>query len=426
MPEQPATIDSSFSQEIQEHLDLFVEYLKSCGYIYKLNVTGVELYSSRTKIVYPYHAESALYNQYLRQHKSLPSIAWQTAFHDYLLHKIPFVSGFVFKPNADLRIPYLDGSTALNIYKQYAPSTEMIADYDFTHWLAFIEHLLPDEIERHTVCQWLGHMFQKPEERPSWHLMLISDTGTGKGFLYHNVLYPLLSKQAVLLNNFKKLTGQFSTVLDGNMLVFLDDAKSKSDVLATELKSILSDPSQMIEAKYEQAKMVENYARFIFASNEYRPLRLDDNERRWYVPKRIEHRINRDHTQSIIDSLEDWLNAGGLDQLYYWFMSYSLESFRHTRCEQTETLKAMITSSKTALETDLTDWLEGKLAFKLSDAEYALNAPKDLIRHHLTEAGYQEKYLYPKGDRSRYYKHRSISSEDARRYIEQKRTDCFA
>lgn len=416
------TIDSMLPPELVEHLERFVGYLDRCGYVYKLNQQGTELYNFKTKKSYPYHAEQAIYNQFLRQHGSITKYMWQQNFHNYILHRIPFVSGVVFVPNGENKIPQLDGTTALNTYEQYTPS-EKIECYSFEPWLAFIEHLFPDSEERHIVCQWLAHLFQRPEERPSWHLMVISNTGTGKGFLFDKILSPLLCKQAVLLNNFKKLTGQFSTVLDSNMLVFLDDAKSKSDTLATELKSILSDSNQMIEAKYEQAKMVKNYTRFIFASNEYRPIKLDDNERRWYIPKRIEHGINRDHTQSIVDTLEDWLSAGGLDQLYHWFMDYSLDGFRHTRCNQTETLQSMISASKSVLETEVTEWIQNKLAFKLSDITNVLDGARNLIRHHLIELGYEEKYLYPKGDRARYYKLKSTSFEDARRYVENTKYD---
>ena len=97
------------------------------------------------------------------------------------------------------------------------------------------------------------------------------------------------------------------------MLVMLDDAKSKSDATMTELKSILSESHVVLEKKYEAERTVEIFSRIIFASNEYRPLRLDPDERRWYVPRRIEHSESRAETQSLIDSLEDWLDAGGLD-----------------------------------------------------------------------------------------------------------------
>ncbi|MCP6357354.1 DUF5906 domain-containing protein, partial [Klebsiella pneumoniae] len=106
-----------------------------------------------------------------------------------------------------------------------------------------------------------------------------SATGTGKGFLFDQVLSPLLCGQASLLSSYDKLTGQFSTVIANNLLVFLDDCRSSSKSLHTRLKSLLTERRQQIEEKQEQARMVSTYTRFILASNERRPIRFSPNER---------------------------------------------------------------------------------------------------------------------------------------------------
>lgn len=282
--------------------------------------------------------------------------------------------------------------------------------------------MFPEPEERHIVTQWLAHMFQRPEQRPSWHLLLTSDTGTGKGFLFHSILTPLLCKQTKLINSFKRLTGQFSGILEESMLVMLDDAKSKSDATMTELKSILSESHVVLEKKYEAERTVEIFSRIIFASNEYRPLRLDPDERRWYVPRRIEHSESREETQSLIDSLEDWLDAGGLDVVYNYFRSYSLDGFHHKRIHQTETLKSMIGASQSVLEEALDVWLEGQLAFAPATLYSAFDEPKDLIKSKLTERGFVQKKIKNAPSRSSYWIHKDTIPADAAKWLN---TKCF-
>ncbi|PMY01952.1 hypothetical protein C1X54_35475, partial [Pseudomonas sp. GW460-13] len=95
-----------------------------------------------------------------------------------------------------------------NTYRQFEPITER-ADVH-PDFLEFLERLFPDAAERHTAIQWLAHAFQKPEERPSWHLLLISESGTGKGYLFNEILAPLLLHTSIA-PSFSKVTAQFST-----------------------------------------------------------------------------------------------------------------------------------------------------------------------------------------------------------------------
>lgn len=406
-------------QDNQQLIDAFAQSLSDRGFVFVNRPMGPELYSTRDHEHLGYHSVTALYCNWCNQNgidkTSIPADLFLE-----LQKRLSFVIGTAFKPNAPLHIPQPSGLTRLNTFKAYEPTSTQISSVTGTPFETFMSRLFPEPEERHIVTQWLAHMFQRPEERPSWHLLLTSDTGTGKGFLFHSILTPLLCKQTKLINSFKRLTGQFSGILEESMLVMLDDAKSKSDATMTELKSILSESHIVVEHKYEAEKTVEIFSRIIFASNEYRPLRLDADERRWYVPRRIEHTGSREETQALIDSLEDWLDAGGLDTVYNYFMSYSLDGFHHKRIHQTETLKGMIGASQSVLEEALAVWLEGQLAFTPEAVYTALDEPKDLIKSKLTERGFVQKKLRNAPSRSSYWLHKSTKPADAAKWLNNK------
>lgn len=407
------------NQDNQQLIDDFAQSLSDRGFVFVNRPMGPELYSTRDHEHLGYHSVTALYCNWCNQ-KGIDKTSIPADLFLELQKRLSFVIGTAFKPNAPLHIPQPSGLTRLNTFKAYEPTSTQISSVTGTPFETFMSRLFPEPEERHIVTQWLAHMFQRPEERPSWHLLLTSDTGTGKGFLFHSILTPLLCKQTKLINSFKRLTGQFSGILGGSMLVMLDDAKSKSDATMTELKSILSESHVVLEKKYEEERTVEIFSRIIFASNEYRPLRLDADERRWYVPRRIEHSGSREDTQCLIDSLEDWLDAGGLDAVYNYFMSYSLDGFHHKRIHQTEALKDMIGASQSVLEEALDVWLEGRLAFAPATLYSAFDEPKDLIKSKLTERGFMQRKVTNAPSRSAYWFHKSTKPADAAKWLTDK------
>lgn len=236
----------------------------------------------------------------------------------YLAYTLPHVIGTKFVPNVGEYVTEHDSGCAfVNTYRKYEPSTEA-ADVS-PLFIEYLERLFPVAEERHIVVQWLAHIFQYPEQRPSWHLMLTSEPGTGKGFLVQETLHPLLRHTSVVAS-YAKVMGQFSTVLEDNLLILLDDCKAKSETVQTQLKSLLSEERTYAERKHMQGGMVDTYARFILASNEYKPLHLDASERRWYVPSRLQHRESRQETQAFIKQLADWLAIpGSLCKVYNYF-----------------------------------------------------------------------------------------------------------
>ena len=109
------------------------------------------------------------------------------------------------------------------------------------------ERLFTIESEREIVLNWISHLIQKPYEIPSFHLMLIGETGTGKGTLCNALISPLISNQLVSINSYSQLTGRFSDILADNLLIVLDDCRRGSHNTSTALKSLLTEKRVYIE-----------------------------------------------------------------------------------------------------------------------------------------------------------------------------------
>lgn len=416
-------IDEENGHERLAHL--FAEYLVDRGYFYLARNHGADLYSTLTGKFHAFHAETNLYQQWLWKQPGCRNSGNNPLLHDILRQRIKYASAREFIPGGDRPLAYeADGVPVLNTWKPYEPQTETDAGTDLSLWTEYLERLFPDTDERHTVVQWLAHIFQRPEEKPSWHLMLTSATGTGKGFLFQQILSPLLNHQAALLNDYSKLTNQFSTVIANNLLVFLDDCRSSSKSLHTRLKSLLTERRQQIEEKQEQARMVSTYTRFILASNERRPIRFSPNERerRWFAVQFMEHRHNPEETGIFISRLSQWLmHDGSLDAVYWWLMAYDLTGFNPHHCRATETLEEMQEQSRSMLDIELTDWLESNRVFKMESLRLLFDAPADLIKHRLEELGFRQSRINTNGagvDRSRYWFPADWKPKQAAKWLE--------
>lgn len=316
----------------------------------------------------------------------------------YLARTLKHVIGSKFVPTDE---PYFtspqSGCTWVNSYIRYRPAS-LRTDVS-PLLLEFWERLWPIESERHIVLQWLSHIFQRPQERPSWHLMLPSVAGIGKGFLVQNILHPLL-KHTTVIGSFSKLTGQFSTVIEDNLLVLLDDCKAKTEAMQITLKSLLSEERAYVERKQQQGRMVNTYVRFILASNEAKPLHLDDDERRWFVCSRLSHRKDAAETQQFIQRLSDWLELGeSLDAVFNWFMAYDLSGFNPKHVEQSIALKTIIGLSRNVHEQFIEDYIAENKVFSNADLMGAFSAdglsrPSDAhVSHILTALGYKRKQV---------------------------------
>lgn len=299
----------------------------------------------------------------------------------YLMRTLKHVVGHKFDPRGkDYSTDPVTHLNYVNTFRRYHlidTSTKVSPLWD-----EFWERFIANPTQRHQALQWLAHLFQKPWERPSWHLMWPSSPGMGKGYLLERILHPLLIHTEIA-NSYAKVMDRFSTMLETALIVLLDDCKTTSDATQTKLKSILSEERQHIERKMHQGGMVYSYTRFILASNEVRPLYLDPDERRWLVFDRLVHKIDRTETQAFIATFDKWLQSpGALDSIYRWFMTYDISDFNHKNPPESTALKEMVEMSINVHEEFTANYIKDNPVFtrkELLEAfdEDGLSKPKD-------------------------------------------------
>jgi len=340
-------------------------------------------------------------------------------YANYVLSSIPQVCSTTFKPSAP-RITEIDSFSnigKLNTYKDITNPIPLGDIQDPSIWFEYLSRLFIDKDEKHTVCQWLAHMFQNPSERPSWHLLITSDTGTGKGYLFANIVAPLLQHQVTQADNYNAVLKTHSTLLADSLFLLLDDPKSKSDSIHTQMKSKLSEPWITIERKHEREVRQETFTRVMLCSNEKRPLKLDANERRWFAPRYIKHKDNLEETATFISKLDTWLSNGGLSYVHDFFINYDITDFNPRHIHQTETLLTMIDNSVPIAVEQLKEFLEDNEVFtwhRLKEHENFNAARDDLIKHYLIEMNYGSFRTTIEGRKITLWKPDNMTNADAK------------
>ncbi len=292
---------------------------------------------------------------------------------------------------------------------------------------------MPEEF--HIFCQYIAHAIQFPEERPSWHLMLPSESGVGKGFLFNDIISPLFSMQTKLVKSFAAVTGKFgATVLDGSMVVMLDDCKAGSDSTQTQMKSLLSEERVFVEPKGKDGTMVVIYTRILLASNEDVPAPVDDQTRRWCIFQKLgfcnglKDKVGQQERQARIKALAKWMEKpGAMEAIYEFFSAFPLAAsegypeFDHKNVPITASFERMVEKSETPEQSFAADFIDAHPTkiLKLEELQTAFVVARmgkqgnSEIAALLTRFGFRKDTLDANGSRGRWWFPNSMGKSEA-------------
>ena len=122
-------------------------------------------------------------------------------------------------------------------------------------------------------------MVQFPARQGEVAIVMKGVEGTGKGTL-GNALRRIMGQHALKISNAKHLVGNFNSHLRDCVFLFADEAFFAGDKQHVGvLKSLITEESLTIEAKYANAVEPPNYLHLMMASNE-----------EWVVPAGLEAR----------------------------------------------------------------------------------------------------------------------------------------
>lgn len=152
-----------------------------------------------------------------------------------------------------------------------------------------------DEETLRRYLNWLAYIFQT-REKPGSAWLFHGTEGTGKGFMVQHLLTPLFGEDQVVQVLMKDVTGNFNSLLEGKLIVNIDEAslsKTTDPVeVMSRLRNWITETKTVINEKNRVEQVVRSFANWIITSNDNRPIIVPPGDRRWNVAPRQETRIN--------------------------------------------------------------------------------------------------------------------------------------
>jgi hypothetical protein len=173
-----------------------------------------------------------------------------------------------------------------------------------------VDYLMPVEEERERFLNWLAHIEQVPGVLPSTHYLLVTQqTGIGRNWMACALARVFAGHTALGFDLGSSIKSGFNDELSQTLLAVVDELHEggpggMSKPLAEKLKSMLVEPTRVINPKFGRKHIEFNACRFLMFSNHEAALPLADNDRRVVVIQNPTERKPADYYQSLYALLE--------------------------------------------------------------------------------------------------------------------------
>ena len=152
-----------------------------------------------------------------------------------------------------------------------------------------------EEAYRHFM-NWLACIYQKRDKvGTAW--VLHGVPGTGKGVLFSNIIRPLLGHDYCQTKQIRDLKDKFNGWMEKTLIANIDetnsvDADHESKEVVNALKQWITEPFVSVRHMQATAVNVRSFVNFLFTTNDFGVLPIQDGDRRFSVAPRQETPIN--------------------------------------------------------------------------------------------------------------------------------------
>jgi Family of unknown function (DUF5906) len=240
-----------------------------------------------------------------------------------------YIDGVRFRPHTLEPIINEGGSKYLNSFTGFGIKPDMIGKCEIIK--SYLLHVICDGDENgYTyLFNYLSHMLQFPEDRPTVAIILRGMQGTGKsafGYMVGRLLGSSRSTRGYFTSvaTIDRLTSKFNAQLAGNLAIFVEELElTKSRSMENILKSLITDPYLSIERKGKEVYKENNYARIFGASNHNHIWNVSEGERRLTVFNVSDARANDvEYFGALFDAFND---TAVMRRFMYELMDYKVD-----------------------------------------------------------------------------------------------------
>jgi hypothetical protein len=222
-----------------------------------------------------------------------------------------------YRPDLNKRFVLEDGTSAINLYR---PPLIKPKVGDVSPWHDFLAYMFPDPFEREHIMRWCATLIARPDIRMVHGLLILSETqGVGKTTL-GQILADLVGRHNCSFPGVNMIVEQqFTGWLANKRLIVVNEIyEGHSWKAYNRLKTYLTDDYVEANIKHLATYTIPNWTHYYLCSNELIALKIEDKDRRWFVPNIAE--VPWSHAK--FGEFRVWLQTGGLAKIAAWAVSY--------------------------------------------------------------------------------------------------------
>lgn len=199
------------------------------------------------------------------------------------------------------------------------------------------------------LWKWMARIIQRPWDQVNrTSLVLMGDQGSGKS-IFVEIFGHLFGQHFLKVTDSQKMFSRFgASQVQGKILILVDEASwGGNRTQVGLLKNMITSPTLSSEKKGLDVSVMNNYANFIFCSNEEDPIVVDRSDRRFVVLQISEEKIgDKAYFRDMMAQMEN----GGYEQLMYKLQNLSIEGFWAQEKPATESSFYLKFQSATSIE----------------------------------------------------------------------------
>ena len=242
-------------------------------------------------------------------------------------HREQYLGGVIFDPSGKNH-----GDDVINLW-QGLPVTPKKGK-----WLLMKKHICEvicsnsKELNEY-VIGWLARLIQHPGEPGEVALVLQGKEGVGKGIFGH-AIRNIFGVHGIHVSHTSHLVGNFNAHLQEVVFLFADEAFFAGDKRNIGvLKSLITEPVIIVEAKYINAKPQPNYLHILICSNEDWVIPVGLDARRFQV---IEVSDKYQGNNDYFNALGKEIESGGLEAMVHYLLNHKLDAYNVRNIIKTE------------------------------------------------------------------------------------------
>lgn len=204
---------------------------------------------------------------------------------------------------------------------------DSVSDADIQTWLKHVELMVPVAEERELFLDFLAYLVQKRGQKVRWAPLIIGKQGTGKDMMLKPLVW-YFSHNATEVGP-EKLMATFNEFLERELIIVNEMGHfGKLDAYNSIKTKISGSMTEMvlIERKYQAPYMVPNRMNYIFLSNHTDAIRLEEDDRRFFVITSDVEKQTQNYYHVLCE--EFYEQKSGKRKVIKWLMQRDVSKFK--------------------------------------------------------------------------------------------------